>query len=76
VRPEVWGADIPLPPVEVPAMGIWGEGDPFLTEERMLDSVVSVTGPWRYERVANAGHWVPLRKPDELNALLLEFLRS
>jgi len=75
-RPEVWGADLVLPAVEVPTLGIWGEGDPFLTEEQMLDSVVAVGGPWRYERIAAAGHWVPLRRPDELNALLLEFLGS
>ena len=76
VRPEMWGVDLSLPPIEVPTLGIWGEGDPFLTEEQMLDSVVSVAGPWRYERVPDAGHWIPLRRPEELNALLLEFLRS
>jgi pimeloyl-ACP methyl ester carboxylesterase len=73
-RPEMWGADLPFPPVEVPTLGIWGAGDPLLTEEQMIDSVLSVTGPWRYERIEGAGHWIPLRKPDELNALLLEFL--
>lgn len=75
-RPEVWGVDLGMPAIEVPTLGIWGEGDPFLIEEQMLDSVISVAGPWRYERVASAGHWIPLRRPDELNALLLEFLRS
>ncbi len=75
-RPEMWGADLPFPPVEAPTLGIWGEGDPFLTEEQMLDSVVSVAGSWRYERIPDAGHWIPLRRPAELNALLLEFLRG
>jgi pimeloyl-ACP methyl ester carboxylesterase len=72
-RPELWGVDLPLPPVEVPTLGIWGAGDPFLTEEQMSGSARMVSAPWRYERVDDAGHWVPLRKPQALNALLLEF---
>ena len=72
-RPEVWGADLPFPPVEVPTLGIWGAGDPFLTEEQMSQSGGMVSAPWRYERVDDAGHWVPLRKPEALIALLLEF---
>jgi pimeloyl-ACP methyl ester carboxylesterase len=34
-----------------------------------------VTGEWRYERVDDAGHWVALDRPDEVNRLLLDFLR-
>jgi pimeloyl-ACP methyl ester carboxylesterase len=33
-----------------------------------------VEGPWRYERLENAAHWMQLDAPDELNALLLDFL--
>jgi hypothetical protein len=33
-----------------------------------------VTGPWRYERVEGAGHWLQLDAPDRVNALLLDFL--
>jgi len=33
-----------------------------------------VKGPWRYEEVKGATHWIPLDAPDELNALLLEWL--
>jgi pimeloyl-ACP methyl ester carboxylesterase len=33
-----------------------------------------VAGPWRYERVEGAGHWMQLDAPDAINALLLEFL--
>jgi pimeloyl-ACP methyl ester carboxylesterase len=36
--------------------------------------VERVTGPWRYEKIAAAGHWMMLDKPAELNRLLLEFL--
>jgi pimeloyl-ACP methyl ester carboxylesterase len=33
-----------------------------------------VTGPWSYERVEGASHWMQLDATDRVNALLLEFL--
>jgi pimeloyl-ACP methyl ester carboxylesterase len=33
-----------------------------------------VKGPWRYERLEGAGHFIPLERADELNRLLLDFL--
>jgi pimeloyl-ACP methyl ester carboxylesterase len=64
----------PLPPVAVPAMGVWSSGDLALIEEGMTGSARYVTGPWRYERVEGAGHWLQLDAPDTVNALLLDFL--
>jgi pimeloyl-ACP methyl ester carboxylesterase len=64
----------PLPPVTVPAMGVWSSGDFALLEEGMTGSAPYVTGPWRYERVEGAGHWLQLDAPDTVNALLLDFL--
>jgi pimeloyl-ACP methyl ester carboxylesterase len=63
-----------LPPVTVPAMGVWSSGDFALIEEGMTGSAPYVTGPWRYERVEGAGHWLQLDAPDTVNALLLDFL--
>jgi pimeloyl-ACP methyl ester carboxylesterase len=64
----------PLPPVTVPAMGVWSSGDRALIEEGMTGSAEYVTGPWRYERVDGAGHWLQLDAPDTVNELLLDFL--
>jgi pimeloyl-ACP methyl ester carboxylesterase len=64
----------PVPPVSVPAMGIWSSRDFALIEEGMTGSAHHVTGPWRYERVEGAGHWLQLDAPDKVNALLLDFL--
>lgn len=75
-RPEVWGADLPLPTIQAPTLGIWGSGDDFLEEEQMVDSGEFVAARWRYERIEGAGHWVQLEKPEVINALLLEFLRG
>lgn len=33
-----------------------------------------VQGPWRYEEIAGASHWIPLDAPDQLNGLLLDWL--
>jgi pimeloyl-ACP methyl ester carboxylesterase len=64
----------PFPAVDVPTIGIWSSGDNFLTEDSMLGSREHVTGPWRYERIEGAGHWLQLDAPTQVNALLLEFL--
>jgi pimeloyl-ACP methyl ester carboxylesterase len=40
----------------------------------MLRSADHVTGPWRYERIDNASHWMQLDEPDQVNELLLGFL--
>jgi pimeloyl-ACP methyl ester carboxylesterase len=65
-----------LPPVTAPTMGIWSSGDLALTEEVMTSSARYVAGPWRYERVEDAGHWMQLDRPDEINGLLLGFLET
>ena len=59
-----------------PALGVWSTGDFALTERQMLDCEEHVSGPWRYERIEGAGHWIPLDAPERLNELLLEFLGS
>ncbi len=63
----------PMPHVACPVMGVWSTGDLFLGEEQMTASAGYVDGPWRYERVPG-GHWIPAQAPDELTALLLDFL--
>ena len=75
VAPESWaGPPLQLPPVQAPTMGLWSSGDFALTEVQMTDSASSMAGPWRYERVDGPGHWMQLEAPDQVNALLLDFL--
>ena len=76
ITPESWVAPPQLPPVQAPTMGLWSTGDPALTEIQMTDSAENVAGPWRYERLEGPGHWMQLDAPDEVNALLLDFLPS
>jgi pimeloyl-ACP methyl ester carboxylesterase len=75
VPPESWVQAPPaLPPVQAPTMGVWSTGDIALTEAQMTDSAENMAGPWRYERLAGPGHWMQLEAPDQVNALLLDFL--
>ena len=64
----------PFPRVAAPTLGIWSTGDNFLLEEGMAASGEHVSGPWRYERVEGAGHWLQLDAAERANELLLEFL--
>ena len=64
----------PFPTVAAPTMGLWSSGDHYLTEDGMLRSAAHVTGPWRYERIEGASHWLQLDAPDQVNKLLLDFL--
>jgi pimeloyl-ACP methyl ester carboxylesterase len=63
-----------LPAISCPVMGVWSSGDDALTERQMTGSDKYVDGPWRYERIEGAGHWMQVDAPGEVNAVLLDFL--
>jgi pimeloyl-ACP methyl ester carboxylesterase len=69
-------SDLKLPPVQAPTMGVWSSGDFALTEAQMTSSARNVAGPWRYERIDGAGHWMQLDAPGEVNRLLIDFLTA
>jgi pimeloyl-ACP methyl ester carboxylesterase len=64
----------PFPSVAAPTLGLWSSGDAFLLEDGMVRSSEFVTGPWRYERIEGASHWLQLDAPERVNELLLDFL--
>jgi pimeloyl-ACP methyl ester carboxylesterase len=70
--PERWA----LPSVQAPTLGVWSSGDDYLTETQMLLSHQNCAGPWTYERVEGASHWLQLDRPDVVNDLIVQFLRS
>jgi pimeloyl-ACP methyl ester carboxylesterase len=63
-----------FPVVAAPTLGIWSSGDDFLVEGPLLRSAEHVTGPWRYERIEGASHWLQLDAPERVNELLLDHL--
>jgi pimeloyl-ACP methyl ester carboxylesterase len=77
VPPESYIRPAPeLPPIQAPTMGVWSSGDMALTEAQMANSAQGVAGPWRYERLDGAGHWMQLEAADEVSRLLVEFLTT
>jgi pimeloyl-ACP methyl ester carboxylesterase len=77
IPPESWITDPPeLPPITAPTMAVWSSADVALGEDQMLGSQKYVTGPWRYERIDDVGHWIPVEASDRLNSLLLDHLKS
>ena len=75
LAPRMPGPPARLPPVTAPTLAIWSAGDHYLDGERVRNSAALVQGPWRYEEIPDASHWVPVDAPDRLNKLLLEWLR-
>ncbi len=61
--------------VAVPVVGIFSDGDRFLTEGQMTSSAGYCDAGFTYLRVEGANHWLQLDAPDQVNALLLEHLK-
>jgi pimeloyl-ACP methyl ester carboxylesterase len=62
------------PKATMPVMGVFSDGDRFLAAAQMQRSADFCTGPFRFERIGDAGHWLQLDAPDQINALLIDFL--
>jgi epoxide hydrolase 4 len=71
--PEEYASKITSQTVTVPTLVIWGENDTAL-----LPTLTRGLSEWvpelRVEIVPGAGHWVPYERPDEVNALIREFV--
>jgi pimeloyl-ACP methyl ester carboxylesterase len=74
LAPRMPGPPRELPLVQAPTLGIWSTNDHYLDGERMKMSNRFVKGPWRYEQIDGASHWIPLDACDRLNQLLIEWL--
>jgi pimeloyl-ACP methyl ester carboxylesterase len=64
------------PNLKMPVMGVWSDDDLALTEAQMTKSARYVDGPFRYERIEGASHWIPLDAPERLVDLLVDFFRQ
>ena len=60
--------------IEAPTLVIWGEKDAFLSRE-LADPGLLWVPNLRVERLPTASHFVAEDRPDEVNALLLDFLQ-
>lgn len=62
------------PPVTVPTLFVWSDGDTAITRQATELAHTHVTGPYRYAELRGVSHWIPEEAPDQLAALLLEHL--
>jgi pimeloyl-ACP methyl ester carboxylesterase len=63
-----------FPQIAAPTLGVWSSGDFALEESGMTSSHRFIDGKWRYERIDGPGHWMQLEAPEEVTALLVDFL--
>jgi pimeloyl-ACP methyl ester carboxylesterase len=63
------------PPVTVPTRYVWGEGDPALGRRAATATARWAAGPYRFDVLRGAGHWLPEHHARALAGLLLEHLR-
>jgi len=63
-----------LPPISMPAMGIWSTGDVFLGEEQMINSADCCSQGFHYVRLNNYGHWVAIEAPELVASEIVKFL--
>ncbi len=62
--------------ISVPCLFIGGTADPVLAFTRADRAAEIVSGPYRQVMIEGAGHWLQQERPDEVNAILLEFLNG
>jgi pimeloyl-ACP methyl ester carboxylesterase len=65
-----------IPPVTVPTLLVWSPLDPAISRDAAEGCARYVKGPYRFEVLESAGHWIPELEPEEFNRLLLEHLTA
>jgi pimeloyl-ACP methyl ester carboxylesterase len=62
--------------LRVPTTFVWGPGDVALGPVAAKGTEAEVQGPYRFEVLDGAGHWIPETRADELTGLVLERVRE
>lgn len=78
-----WYRAIPLtpslrsvPPVNVPTLYVWSDGDSAVTRAAVEGNERCVAGPYRFEVMRGVSHWIPDQAPDRISAMIDEHIRS
>jgi pimeloyl-ACP methyl ester carboxylesterase len=64
----------PDPPVRVPTLFVWSDGDTALTRQSTELVHRYVAGPFRYAELCGVSHWIPDEAPDQLAELVIEHI--
>lgn len=62
--------------VRIPTLGVWSDGEAYLTEAQMTGSAAYVDAPWTYRRIEGASHWIPYDAPQALVEAMISHWRS
>lgn len=62
--------------ITVPALFLSGTADPIAPTMNPARAREVVAGPYTEKWIERAGHWIQQERPDEVNRILLEFLRD
>ena len=65
-----------FPTIATPTLYVWGDADATVGRAAAEGTAEFVTGPYRFEPVAGAGHFLTDQVPETVNRLLLEHLAS
>ncbi|MBK9520063.1 MAG: alpha/beta hydrolase [Rhodocyclaceae bacterium] len=61
---------------KVPTLGLWSTGDAYLWEAQVKDSAKLMSAPWRYQRIADASHWIMMDRAKQVNAAILDWFNK
>lgn len=65
-----------FPKIRVPTLVIWAGNDRALGPELVDDIDKQIDAPCRLHRIPGCSHWVQQEEPEEVNRVLIEFLRE
>jgi pimeloyl-ACP methyl ester carboxylesterase len=66
--------DVQDPPVRVPTLFVWSDGDGAITRQATELTHRYVEAPYRYVELRGVSHWIPDEVPDQLAELILEHI--
>jgi pimeloyl-ACP methyl ester carboxylesterase len=58
--------------IGVPTLFLWGDGDRFICRAAAELCGRYVDGPYRFETIGGASHWLPEETPDQVATLLIQ----
>ncbi|MDP3274216.1 MAG: alpha/beta hydrolase [Deltaproteobacteria bacterium] len=76
VRDALRGRATRLPTIDAPTLLIWARDDKALGYEDLVPGTERFVRNLRVEAVSECGHFVQSERPEQVNALLLEFLHT
>ncbi|MBU8815319.1 alpha/beta fold hydrolase [Mycolicibacterium goodii] len=62
--------------IAVPTLYVWSDRDIAITEKPARETAKYVSGPYRFEILHGASHWLPEEKADTISDLLLEWFST